>query len=527
MLYRNGALIFSVNTPAPVIDVLPSAKRFIFKGRELIAVKHTLDAAKVLNNIGLKAPSPIMTDGYDWPGRFTPMKHQYSTSAFATLNNKCFILNGMGTGKTGAALWAADYMKQRGHIKRVLIVCPLSVIGVWIDEAFSVLPHVTIEQAIGKKERRLEVIHGHADICVINFDGLSTFYHEERHPKTNRLLKRWSEIEDVFDLIIVDEAAAYRNGTTNRYKALKQVNKPNTKLWLMGATPTPNSPTDAWAQIKLVSPNNVPTSFKTFRDMVMIPAGPYKFVPKGGSAEQVFKLMVPSVRFTKAECLDLPPITYNNRPCDLTPEQVKVFSDIRQKMKFEREEQPEISAANAAVKVIKLQQVCTGVVKDDRGEPVYLDCAPRLALLDELIEQCSEKVIVFAPFIFAMDMIQAHLSKSYTCALVNGGTPKAERDSIFRAFQREKDPKVLIAHPQVAAHGLTLTKASTIIWYAPIYSIEQYEQANGRIERKGQENAMSIYHIGSHAFEWAIYDVLRKKASIQNALLALFEEAVG
>lgn len=515
MISKNGALVFGVDRPEIITKLMPTAKHFRHKGIDLIAVKHTLDATKLLRNIGLSAPHPMLHDGYFWPGRYTPMLHQMETTDFLTMYHKAFVLNDMGTGKTAAALWALDYLLQRGQIKRVLIVCPLSVTKVWQDETFSILPHRGIGTMVGKREKRLDVLDSGCEICVINFDGLTSLYDSK---------KRTSPLDGKFDLIIVDEASTYRNANTQRYKALKHINLPETRLWLMTGTPTPNAPTDAWALIRLVAPNRVPSSFKLFQETVMRQSGPYKWIPRSSAQATVRKLMQPAVRFEKADCLDLPPVTYNNRHIQLTPEQQKMFDTMRKRMKHEGEGGEKITAANAAVKIIKLQQICCGVVKDDNEQPIFLPTKPRLDDLQELIEEASGKVIVYVPFLFAMELVQAAVSKYATCAVVNGSVPNHVRSQIFSDFQNAPNPRVLIAHPAVAAHGLTLTAANTGIWYAPIYSSEQYEQANARMDRKGQTSAVSIYHLGAHAFEWAIYDVLRNKGSMQTALLNLYRQ---
>lgn len=519
MIVRNGALVFGVNKPEVVKRVLPTAKHFRMKGRDIIAVKHTLDAAKVLRNIGLHAPSPILHDGFQWTGRYTPMSHQSQTSEFLTLHRKAFVLNATGTGKSAAALWAAEYLMQRGHVRRILIVSPVSVMKVWADETFTTMPHRTVGFMHGTRKKRIDVLNSGCDICVINFDGITSLFDKK---------KKKSELDKRFDLIIVDEASTYRTANTVRYDALKHLNTPETRLWLMTGTPTPNAPTDAWALTRLVSPSNVPASFKLMQETLMTPNGPYKWAPKPGAYEKIREVMQPAIRFEKRECLDLPPITYNNRYCELSPAQASMFETMRKKMRHEDEYGTEISAANAAVKILKLQQICCGVVKDNDANAVYLDAGNRLDTLQELIEQAPDKVIVFVPFLFAMELIKHRLTEAgISCAVVNGKVPAGERAEIFSAFQRDKTPHVLIAHPAVAAHGLTLTAASTIVWYAPIYSNEQYEQANARIERQGQKNAMSIYHMIAHPFEATIYDVLQKKKSMQGALLSLYRQAVG
>lgn len=126
----------SVTNPSTVTVAIPTAKEINYKGHRIVAVKHTLDAARVLRNIGLDAPSPILYDGFVFGGRFAPMDHQTKTAEFFTLNNRAFCFNTMGTGKTAAALWTLDYLMQRGYIKKVLIVSPLSVMDVWANEAY-------------------------------------------------------------------------------------------------------------------------------------------------------------------------------------------------------------------------------------------------------------------------------------------------------------------------------------------------------------------------------------------------------
>lgn len=528
MIVRNGALMFSCDKPELVSAAIPKAKAFRYRGHNLVAVKHGLDETRVLRNLGLKAPSPILHDGYTWPGRLTPMDKQRETADFLTVNRRAFVLSEMGTGKTAATAWAADYLLTRGHVKRILIVSPVSVMNVWQQELFQVLPHRSVGLLTGRRERRLAVMEEGNTFDIINYDGVSSLFNKEYYPN-GKVKSKHSALTGKYDLIIVDEAAAYRNGETDRYEALRFLLAMNTRLWLLTATPTPNAPTDAWALIRLVSPSRVPNSFKLFQEAVMRQAGPYKWVPREGAQTYVRELMQPAVRFTKEDCLDLPSITYNNRQCDLSGEQKSMFEEMRKKMRHEDEDAGiSITAVNAAVKILKLQQICCGIVKDNDGNPVNLKPKNRLDTMLELVEQTEQKVIVFVPFIFSMHQVLKHLhDNGVTAELVNGNVSVSERSRIFHEFQNAPEPRVLVAHPAVAAHGLTLTAASAIIWYAPIYSIEQYEQANGRINRKGQAHPMSVYHVGAHPFEWRIYDVLRGKARMQDSLLAMYREVVG
>jgi Superfamily II DNA/RNA helicases, SNF2 family len=514
MLVRQGALLMSVDTPTSITVHIPTAKAIRYKNRNIVAVKHTLDSVRVLRNLGLNAPSPMLYDGFLFGGRYKPMDHQAKTAEFLTLHKKAFVFNTMGTGKTAACLWTMDYLRQRGYVKRVLIISPLSVMDVWVNEAFNVVPQWGTVQLVGKRERRIQLLHSGADTAIINFDGLVSIQQE---------VLDWNP-----DLIIVDEADAYCNPQTKRYKALRKTIKVDTRLWLLSGTPVANAPTDAYGLIKLVNPSSIGASFSLFRETLMRRAGPYKWIPKPDSEKRVYELMQPAIRFTKKDCLDLPSITFSSRRCIMSDAQQQVFDDMKVSMKHEDKDAGyEITAVNAAVKLIKLQQIMCGVVKDSNGDPVQLDPKNRLEEMEQLVAGSEGKVIIFVPFVNAMHLVLNYLSGKYGVALVNGSVKKAERDEIFRRFQSDVATKVLIAHPKVASHGLTLTAANTIIWYGPIFSVTQYTQANARIDRTGQTLAMSVYNLWCHPVELAIYTLLQSRESMQSRIMQLYGEALA
>jgi SNF2 family DNA or RNA helicase len=121
-------------------------------------------------------------------------------------------------------------------------------------------------------------------------------------------------------------------------------------------------------------------------------------------------------------------------------------------------------------------------------------------------------------------MLEKELSKHWSVAVVNGEVSANQRNIIFQGFQHEKDPHVLIAHPGTMAHGLTLTTASTIIWYGPINSNEIYVQANGRIERIGKKRVSNVIHIESTDLEHRMYERLRNKQKLQGLLLEMIQQ---
>lgn len=509
------ALALKLNNPNRVLDTIPTAKHISVRGTDLVVLPHRLDEVRVLNNMGIKAPSPIL-HYYDWPGRFTPFDHQKQTAAFLTTNKRGLVLNDIGTGKTQSALWAADYLIKTKQVKKVLIMSPLSTLErVWGDAIFLGFPERRFVVLHGTAERRRKLMQQDADFYIINHDGFSIIA-DDAHGE--------------FDLVIVDEAAVLRNPGTQRFKQFRKWlgSNPETRLWLMTGTPTPNDPTDAWALAKLVDSPNCTSTFTAFRDQVMMKLGQWKYVPRPEAINTVSHVLQPSVRFTRDECFDLPETIIQTRQVDLTPEQNKYYKTMLKELVVEvakaKVSGGTISAVNEAVKVQKLVQIACGVAYGDDGQNIELDASPRVKLVKELIEEAGEKVIVFVPLTGTLHMLERELSKHWSVGVVNGQVSSSKRDVIFKDFQDSRDPHVLIAHPGTMAHGLTLTTASTIIWYGPVNSNETYVQANGRIERIGKNKVSNLIHIESTALEHKMYDRLKGKQSMQGLLLDLIQE---
>jgi SNF2 family DNA or RNA helicase len=505
------ALALKLNNPNRVLDSIPTAKPFEIRGTQIVITPHRLDEVKVLNNMGIKAPSPIL-HYYNWPGQYTPFDHQKQTAAFLTLQHRGLVLNEIGTGKTQSALWAADYLIKTKKVKKVLIMSPLSTLErVWGDGIFTGLVHRNFVVLHGSAERRLKLLKQDVDFYIINHDGFA-------------IIKE--QCHGMFDLVIVDEAAVLRNPSTQRFKIFRKWidNNPQARLWLMTGTPTPNDPTDAWALAKLVGSPVLTKTYTAFREQVMMKIGQWKFVPRPESIEIVQNVLQPAVRYTRVECFDLPETIIQTRQVELTTEQKKHYAQMLKHFVTEAAAEGTITAVNEAVKIQKLVQIACGVAYGDDGQNIQLDCTPRVNLVKEVIEEAGEKVIVFVPLTGTLHMLEKELSKHWSVGVVNGEVSANERNRIFHGFQHEKDPHVLIAHPGTMAHGLTLTTASTIIWYGPINSNEIYVQANGRIERIGKKRVSNVIHIEGTDLEHRMYERLRNKQKLQGLLLEMIQQ---
>jgi SNF2 family DNA or RNA helicase len=334
----------------------------------------------------------------------------------------------------------------------------------------------------------------------------------------------------MFDLVIVDEAAVLRNPSTQRFKQFRKWvdNNPMTRLWLMTGTPTPNDPTDAWALAKLVNSPYCTKTFTAFREQVMMKIGQWKLIPRPESVEIVKHILQPAVRFTRDECFDLPETIIQTRTVELTTEQKDHYTRMLRHFVTKQKSGETITAVNEAVKIQKLVQIACGVAYGDDGQNIEIDCSPRINLVKEVIREAgSEKVILFVPLTGTLHLLEKELSKHWTTGVVNGEVSSSKRNKIFHDFQHQKDPHVLIAHPGTMAHGLTLTSASTIIWYGPINSNEVYVQANGRIERIGKRNVANVIHIEATDLEHKMYERLKNKQKLQGLLLDLIQQQTG
>lgn len=513
-IIENKALKLLLRNPSRVTEVIPKSRVIGKKGDiSEVLVHWGFDECIVLKNLGIKnVPSPINKD-YAWHGLYKPFSHQKETAAFLTLHKRAYCLNEMGTGKTVSVLWAADYLLTKGYIRRVLIVCPLSIMhSAWKADAFKSVMHRTVDVAHGSREKRTEIIKGNADIVVINYDGIEIVADAIAKSK--------------FDLIVIDEYNHYKNSTSKRWKVMNSLVKPNTWLWGLTGSPASQSPTDAYGLAKLMNPSSVPPFFGGFRDDVMYKVTQHKYIPRPNAMEYVYKVLQPAVRFTKAECLDLPERTYTTREVPLSAQQKKYYKQLKEQMLIEAAGE-EISTANAAINLNKLMQIASGAVYSDNKEVIEFDCNNRLTALEEIVEEASKKVIVFATFKHSIAVLQEYLSKKgYSTDVIHGGVPLNRRSEIFSNFQTKPDPHILIIQPRSASHGVTLTAANVVVWWSPTPSVETYIQANDRVHRAGQDTPCTVVHLCGSPVEERFYRALEQKGNLLDGLLDLYKDVL-
>jgi SNF2 family DNA or RNA helicase len=504
-IIKDKALLFTTDNPEGVTKAI---KKSSDVGDNKVLVNWGMTEVHALKDLNIEAPSPI-TGRYKWPGQHKPFEHQKTTSAFLTIHKRVFCFNEQGTGKTASAIWASDFLMSQGIIRRVLVICPLSIMdSAWRADLFTFTMHRSVSIAYGPAKKRAAIIAGGAEYVIINYDGVDIVYD--------------AIAEGGFDLIIADEATHYKNAQTKRWKTLNKLVKPDTWLWMMTGTPAAQSPVDAYGLAKLVNPKNTPRFYGSFRDMVMYRISNFKWIPKDSASDTVFNVLQPAIRFTKADCLDLPDMVYTKREVELTKQQKKYYNTLKKHMVMQAAGE-EITAINAAVNMNKLLQISCGAIYTDKGDALEFDVTHRYKVLREVIDESSQKVLVFVPFRHAINILSGKLnSDGISNAIIQGSVSASRRTEIFKSFQEQDDPQVLIIQPAAAAHGVTLTAANTVVWWGPTSSLETYLQANARVHRAGQEHKCTVIQLQGSLIERHVYNLLDNKIDIHTQILDLY-----
>lgn len=450
-----------------------------------------------------------------------PRDHQWESLEFLLANRRLFNLSACGSGKTLPAVMAIQALYAGDAVRRFLAIAPLSVIrATWVDhmERFAPDVPVTLLDVASKRRKTAKDLEGFEGVVLVNPDGMKTIFHE---------LKDWKP-----ELIVIDELAGYyRNTRTDRWKSLAALDalcKP--AMWGFTGTPVTNDLMDAYAQIMLVNPgmlprtsNGRPISFLAFRDMLCVQPYPSVWVPKKDALDRVYKMMQPAVRFTREQVMsDLKEPIRLRKDIPLTPEQKKLHAAMVAQGKAQYGDQT-IKGTEAQALATKLTQIATGSVYDSKGEPLHIPIGPRIeALFDLRREVENTPLIVAVPFVHVARRLEEEIAgRGYAVEVIIGEVKPGERGDIVERFQAGK-VDFLLCHPKTLAHGVTLTRSHTIVWFGPLYDLELYAQLNDRIFRYGQKEQPLIVEFCSTPGEARIYSALRNKERLAGNFLALF-----
>lgn len=465
------------------------------------------------------------------PVKAKPYAHQYKAFEFACtkfgilpgeFSSGVALLMEMGTGKTITSIGIAGALYQFGKIKRVLVVAPLSILGVWEEEVsrFADYPY-TLTVLKGPSSKKAETLRSIGrnglQIVVVNYESA------------------WRIEKDILafdaDLIIADEAHKLKEARASQSKAMHHFgDKARYKLLLTGTVIT-NRELDVFSQYRYLNRKVFGDSFYVFRNRYFDMVGYGNHIPRFRNYmldDFLQRMHSIAFRVTKEECLDLPGITEEVRTVELEPKAMKIYKEL-QKESYTELGKKEVSAVNILTKLLRLSQVTGGHLTDDEGDNNAVSTAKLDALSDILDSAMAEekKIVVMARFVPELNDIEALLKKrGIGFASVRGGVKN--RGEEIRRFQEDSDCRAFVGQIAAAGLGITLAAASTMVFYSLDYSMSNFEQAKARIHRVSQtENCLYIYLVAKGTVDTKVLRALQQKVDLAKALVDDYRKGIN
>ena len=465
-----------------------------------------------------KAKAPPM------PIKMKPFKHQKKAFEFA-----CFLfglidgiqksggvafLMEMGCGKTPTAVAVAGALYKAKKIKKLLVVAPLSILSVWAVEfkRFADFDYelVVLDGPGKKKQEQLKDANGDKlQVVVVNYESAWRLEKE---------IISWGP-----DMVIADEAHKLKEAKTSQSKGMHNIGAKASYRLLLTGTLISNKELDVFSQYKFCEPRVFGTSFYIFRNKYFDMKGYGGYTPvfkQHMMPEFIQKLHSIAFRVTKDECLDLPAITEEERTVILEPKARKIY-DALLKDSFADLGKSEVSAVNVLTQLLKLSQVTGGHLTDDEGDLNAISTA-KLDALSDIIDSSIEegkKLVIMARFVPELRDIEGLLEKKHIQYAAIRGEVK-NREEQIKNFQEDPETMVFVGQIAAAGLGITLTAASTMVFYSLDYSMANFSQAQARIHRVSQtENCHYIYLIAKDTVDAKIIKALRNKLDLAKMLV--------
>ncbi|MBR2579507.1 MAG: DEAD/DEAH box helicase [Clostridia bacterium] len=453
------------------------------------------------------------------PIKAKPFEHQKRAFEFVMHrfenDGGAALLVEMGCGKSLISVAVAGELFNERRIRNLLIVCPLSICGVW-EEEFSKFADFDynlkiLKGSLEKKAEALCSLQGRAlQIAVINYESAW---------RIERQIKNWHP-----DMIICDESHKIKSHNIAASKSLHKLGEKTRYKLILTGTAITNKAIDIFSQYKFLEPTIFGKSFYTFRNRYfdMVGYGNHTPVLKESMKDEL-RNKIHSIAFVakKSECLDLPETTDIIRYVELEPYAMNTYKHLVRDS-FAELQNSEVTVTNVLTKILRLSQLTGGFIGDDDGKKVHQISKAKLNALEDIIDDVTssgKKLVIMARFIPEIDAIKKLLVKKNLSFSVITGDVKNRADEISK-FQNDVDVLVFVGQIATAGLGITLTASSTMVFYSLDYSMSNFEQAKARIHRTGQrENCTYIYLIASNTVDEKILEALRNKVNLAKSLI--------
>lgn len=444
-----------------------------------------------------------------------PFAHQKITLAKLKKSCEVFDMSDPGTGKTRSEVEDIAARRRKGAPPAIITATKSLLTSAWQEDFNKFAPDMRVSVAFA--ENREEAFAVDADVYVTNHDGVKWLADKQRGTKF------WRRFEG--GTIVHDESTAYKHHTSQRGKAAAKISKYFEFVRLMSGTPTPNGICDIWHQMLILDGGKrLGKLFSKFQMAACVPekiqgiARGVKWVDREG-IEQVIGLLLADVvvRHKFEDCVDIPANVVRQVNFKLTSKHRKLYDQMQLKQIMELEGKT-INAINAAAVYGKLLQIASGALYDQDKLMQDVDSS-RYELTLDLVEERKHSVVFFNWKHQRDNLIKEARKRNISFAVYDGDTGTLERTAIVNDFQAGKI-RMVIAHPQSAGHGLTLTKATATIWSSPTRNYEHFQQGLKRIHRIGQtQKTETIVICGEDTVDQLAWADCQRKGIASNDLL--------
>ena len=438
----------------------------------------------------------------------------------------------MGTGKSKVLVDNMAMLYDKGKINGALIIAPKGVYNNWYSSeipthlASHIKPKMVLWTASTSKAKEKEYqtlfetgfdLH----VLIMNVEAFSTKKGEEFAYKFLKSHKT---------LMVVDESTTIKTPTSKRTKAILKLSKNAEYRRILTGSPVTKSPLDLYSQCAFLNENLLDhASYYSFRNryahMVERNFGGRRVQIVGNyqrldELEDILKKF--SYRVLKEDCLDLPDKIYIKRNVELTDEQSKAYTTMKSAA-LALLDGKMATAPHVLTQMMRLHQITCGHLKNDDGTITELK-NNRLNELLDLLDEIEGKAIIWANYIHDIEHITKAIKKKYgdnSIVQYYGAIDANERQEGIKKFQDEESPaRFFIGNPQTGGYGITLTAASTVIYYSNGYDLEKRLQSEDRAHRIGQKKSVTyVDFIAEKTVDEKIVKALRKKINIASQIL--------
>jgi len=464
--------------------------------------------------------------------RMQPYQHQLDALKKSWSDKEFALFAEMGTGKSKILIDTVSMLYDRGNITGFLVVAPKGVYKNWetIELPKHVPEHILYNVTVwdpGTSKKNLDRL----DQCLKDDDNLKIVVMNVEAFSTEKGLDfalKFLRAKKV--LMAVDESTTIKNGKAKRTKNIIRAGKAAAYRRVMTGSPITKTPMDLYTQCAFLDEWILGFgSFYSFQGrycrMLRRSVGSHSFNQVVGYQnldELSARLDKFSYRILKKDCLDLPEKVYAKRLVQLTDEQARVYATVKKAAIAELEGKT-LTAQNVLTQIIRLQQICSGYFKADDGTVIEMKSDKFDELLGAL-EEVDGKVIIWANYTYDIQMIERALAKEYGPPSVRsyyGATTPDERQQIVKDFQDPDHPlRFFVGQPRTGGYGLTLTEASTVIYFSNNYDLEVRLQSEDRAHRIGQRNNVTYIDIVTEGtVDEKILRALREKINVATMVL--------